>query len=540
MVRRLCRAVLRLPCTRRLFYRMIAAVGLFSFGATAQSATAPPAVVTRTDAGLVRGVHEPGFISFRGIPYAAAPVGALRWRPPQHVAHWKGVLDAAALRPDCLQEPFPGDAAPSRVDLREDCLFLNVWRPAAGAGKRAVMVWIHGGGFVNGGSSPLVYDGSEFAKSGVVLVSFNYRLGNFGFFAHPALSAEQPGALLGNYGLMDQIAALEWVKRNIAAFGGDPDNVTVFGESAGGISIHYLMSSPVATGLFNKAIIESGAGRPGRFGSRKISGVDDSAESIGVKLARRFDIDRTDAAALDKLRRVPAPSLAKGLHMGTMSGDSTYVGGPMLDGKLIVGDPAALYAAGRGVRIPIIVGATDRDLGFSTGATAEELLAPFGSDAAAARAIFDPTGTASVGELGARIGGDQFMIEPARYIARILSSRGQPVYEYRFSYVAESIRATTPGATHASELPYVFNDVAPWMQGAASRSDSDAARIIHSYWVAFAMTGTPHVVGAPDWPAYNSESDVILDFTDKGPIVGADPWRERLDLAARVSDKPEH
>ena len=216
----------------------------------------------KLDSGRVKGATAEGVTSFKGIPYAAAPVGPLRWRAPQPVTPWHGVRAATSYGADCAQSPFPGDAAPLGVTPAEDCLYANVWVPAAAPRHRmAVMVWIYGGGFVNGGSSPAVYDGSSFARRGVVLVSFNYRVGRFGFFAHPALSKEHPEEPHGNYGYLDQIAALRWVKRNAAAFGGDPDNVTVFGESAGGGSVHMLLSSPLAKGLFQKAIIESGGGR---------------------------------------------------------------------------------------------------------------------------------------------------------------------------------------------------------------------------------------------------------------------------------------
>jgi para-nitrobenzyl esterase len=488
-------------------------------------------------AGALHGSRGEGVVAFKGIPYAAPPVGNLRWRPPQPAAAWNGVRDAGAFRHDCAQEPFPYDSAPSQSDFNEDCLYLNVWKPATAGKRTPVMVWIYGGGFVNGGSSPLVYDGSQFAKSGVVLVSFNYRVGTFGFFAHPALSAEQPNEVLGNYGLMDQIAALNWVRRNIAAFGGDPDNVTVFGESAGGMSIHYLMSSPLGAGLFDKAIIESGAGRAGPIGTRRLSSADDSAESVGVKLAQRFGIEGQDAAALGKLRAIPTASLAKGLHMGTMGGDATYVGGPVLDGKLIVGDPATLYQQGVGPRIPVIIGATDRDLGFAGGSTTQELFAAFGKNASAARMLFDPTGTAAVSQVAALIGGDMFMIEPARYMTRILASRDQAVYEYRFSYVAESLRGTAPGAAHASELPYVFDTVPAALGARATAADLQAATVIHDYWVAFAKSGRPYVPGRPAWPSYTTATDDILNFTTSGPIAGPDSWHARLDLATQQHDQ---
>ena len=230
--------------------------------ATAGAAPAPAPSPVKTDSGLVAGVAGDGVIAFKGVPYAAPPVGDLRWRPPQPVVAWTGVRNADQYGHDCMQEPFPSDAAPLGAPPGEDCLYVNVWVPAERPRTPLpVMVWIHGGGFVNGGSSPAVYDGSRFAKRGLVFVSLNHRLGRFGFFAHPALSKETPSGPLGNYGFLDQIAVLKWVQRNAAAFGGDPKNVTIFGESAGGGSVNTMMISPLAAGLFHKAIVESGGGR---------------------------------------------------------------------------------------------------------------------------------------------------------------------------------------------------------------------------------------------------------------------------------------
>src|SRR5262249_25499177 len=204
--------------------------------------------------GEVKGAVADGVLSFKGIPFAAPPVGDLRWRPPQPLLPWSGLVkQSTAYGHDCAQKPVSIDAAPRGTEPSEACVVLNVWRPAEKSSRALpVMVWIYGGGFVNGGSSPAVYDGSQFAKQGIVLVSFNYRLGRFGFFAHPALSAEHPGEPLGNYAFMDQIAALQWVQKNISAFGGNPKDVTVFGESAGGMSVHALLTSPAAKGLFDK------------------------------------------------------------------------------------------------------------------------------------------------------------------------------------------------------------------------------------------------------------------------------------------------
>jgi para-nitrobenzyl esterase len=490
--------------------------------------------------GTLEGTLEKDVIAFKGIAFAQPPVGTNRWRPPQPVAEWSGVRRAVSYGPDCMQIPFPGDAAPLGVTPAEDCLYLNVWRPArASARKLPVMVWIYGGGFVNGGSSPAVYDGTQFARDGIVLVSFNYRLGNFGFFAHPALSAEQPQGPLGNYAFMDQIAALEWVKRNIAVFGGDPGNVTIFGESAGGMSVNVLMTSPLARGLFQKAVVESGGGRPGLLGARPLKGPN-SAESVGVALAKRFGIEGVGADALARLRAIAADQLVSGLNMATMSRDPTYVGGPILDGKLDLGAPTDLYATGRGAPVPFMIGANSMDIGFMQAASLDALFAQFGPDASAARTLYGQDPNADVRAVAFKAGGDQMMIEPARAIAVRLAAHGEPVYAYRFSYVAESLRKTTPGAPHATEIPYVFDTVAARYGKDLTPGDAAVARTVHRYWVAFARSGHPEVKGEPAWPAYQAGADVIMDFTDKGAVVRADPWKPRLDLAQRASERKEH
>jgi para-nitrobenzyl esterase len=461
------------------------------------------------DGGVVQGAVHQGVLSFKGIPFAAPPVGALRWRPPQPVPAWSGARKAVNYGPDSMQVPFPSDAAPLRVSPAEDCLYLNVWRPAhAPAHKLPVMVWIYGGAFVNGGSSPAVYDGSQFARDDIVLVSFNYRLGNFGFFAHPALSSEQRGDLLGNYAFMDQIAALQWVRRNIDAFGGDPEDVTILGESAGGTSVHMLLTTPLAHGLFHKAIIQSAGGRPGFVRRRALAGDADSAESIGVALARRFGIAGQGPEALARLRDIPADKLVGGLNMATFARDATYVGGPILDGELCLGAPTDLYAAGTGARVPVLIGANSMDLGFPEADTPDA-------------------------------GSDQRMVEPARAIARLLSMRGQPVYAFRFSYVAESLRTTHRGAPHASEIPFVFDTVVARYGKNLSAADRAIARTVHRYWSAFARSGRPEIPGEPAWPAYHVASDLIMDFTDRGPIAGPDPWKVRLDLAQRANERRE-
>jgi para-nitrobenzyl esterase len=498
----------------------------------ASAAGSSPAAVT-VDTGKLQGTAQGGIISFKGIPFAQPPVGDLRWRPPQALPKWQGVRAATNYGADCMQLPFPSDAAPLGMKPAEDCLYLNVWRPAKESGRKLpVLVWIYGGGFVNGGSSPAVYDGSPFARDGVIFVSFNYRLGRFGFFAHPALSVEQAGGPLANYAILDQIATLEWVQRNIAAFGGDPRNVTICGESAGGMSVHVLMTSPAAAGLFQKAIVQSGGGRTSLLRGRPLAGGPDSAEAIGVAFARQAGIEGTGTQALQKLRALPAEAVVNGLNLASMgAGAATYVGGPVLDGKVLPAEPARLYAEGKAARVPFMVGANSLDIGFMQGKTVDELLAQFGANADRARTVYEVKSTDDVGKVAFRMGGDQTMGEPARYVARELAARGQLVYEYRFSYVAESLRQQWPGAMHATDIPFAFDTVAARYGKDLTAQDAAAAHAMHAYWVAFAATGKPEVTGQPAWPAYDAKSDLIMDLTNTGPVAGPDPWRARLDLA---------
>ncbi|QRO02325.1 carboxylesterase family protein [Archangium violaceum] len=506
--------------------------------ATVQSATAPHQV--RVSGGVVQGSVRDGVLSFKGIPFAAPPVGDLRWRPPQPVQEWSGVRQATAFGHDCMQIPFAADAAPLGTSPAEDCLTLNVWRAAEAPkdGKLPVMVWIYGGGFVNGGASPAVYDGSRFARQGVVLVSFNYRLGRLGFFAHPALTAEAGGAPTGNFGYMDQIAALEWVRDNIAAFGGDPNNITVFGESAGGGSVHTLLTSPKSRGLFHKAIIMSGGGRGPLLGGSRLSedtpGGPRSAESIGVEFARSVGIQRTGPEALAALRALPAERLC---DFNLMTLNVPTYSGPMLDGQLVVEWPDAAYRAGRWAQVPVMVGATRADIGFLSARTRDEAFALF-PDKAAARATYDPDGKADVQTLVALIGMDRLMLEPARYTARAVASQGIPAWHYRFSYVADSMRDEwKTGAPHATEIPYVFDTVELKYEAKTTDRDRQVGRVANTYFANFARTGDPNGQGLPQWPRYEAATDVLLDFSASGePVAQPDPWKARLDVTEAAVD----
>jgi para-nitrobenzyl esterase len=523
----------------------------FLISLTALAAISLPASAqVKVDGGAVSGLALEGVTAYEGIPFAAPPVGDLRWRAPQPVKPWSGVLKADRFGHDCMQKPFPGDDGPIRTESSEDCLYVNVWTPAAAKStdKLPVMVWIYGGGYLNGGSSPAIHDGAEFARGGVVLVSFNYRLGRFGFFAHPALSAEHPDEVKGNYGYMDQIAALQWVRRNVAAFGGDPSNVTIFGESAGGDSVVTLLASPLAKGLFARAIVESGGGRGPILGGvplKTVAGATKtSAEQIGVNFATKNGIEGTDAAALDKLRALPASVLVGDMNlMNSYLGKETY-SGPMIDGRLVVESLREAFADGRWNKVSVMAGANSRDIGWVQGKTMDELLAPFAPNQKAAAAAYDPQSTGNIMAVARDMGADRMMNEPARFVVRQVAAAGQKAFYYRFSYVAEARRAKWDGAPHASEIPYVFATVPARYGDEAKPGDLAMARTVHTYWLNFAKTGDPSggvtLPGGgalPRWEAYSTANESLMEFTNSGAEAKSDPWKDRLDLTAAVSEK---
>jgi len=466
---------------------------LYPLLAAALTIAAPIALagpVVTIDSGKVEGKVDAGIASWKGIPFAAAPVGSLRWRAPQAVQPWTGVRQAISYAADCMQLPFPSDAAPLGTKPDEDCLYLNVWKPAdaKGKGKLPVLVWIYGGGFVNGGSSPPTYSGAELAKQGVVVVSFNYRIGRFGFFAHPQLTQEAgQDAALGNYGFMDQIAALQWVKRNAAAFGGDPSNVTITGESAGGMSVNFLLTSPQSRGLFAKAVVMSGG--DGGTAPTPLP----AAEKVGVNFATAKGIAADDPKALDKLRALPADSVVNGLNLANfrMQGMPTYRG-PFADGRLAI-DSGAAFAAGRMHKVPVMIGATSADIGGKTG----------------------------------------YMVAGARSLAATLAGHGLPVYAYRFSYVAESVAKPDAGAGHATDIPFFFDTVAVKYGEQATGKDVAVGKAMSTYMVNFAKRGDPNGAGLPAWPRYARREDRIMDFAASGkPVAQEDPWGAEIDAAA--------
>ena len=493
----------------------------------------------KVESGMLHGVSDAGVVSYKGIPYAAPPTGNLRWKAPQPAAHWSGVRSADQYGHDCMQLPFPSDAAPLGTKPDEDCLVLNVWAPAEPASsKLPVMVWIYGGGYVNGGSSPAVYDGSQFAKQGVVFVSFNYRVGRFGFFAHPALTAEAGSAPLGNYAFLDQIAALKWVQHNIAAFGGDPGKVTLFGESAGGGSVLTMMTSPLSRGLFQQAIIESGGGRDGLGGMPRLSVAANgkpSAESSGLAFAQSKGIAGSDAAALDALRKLPADAIVDGLNMASMFQAAKTYSGPMIDGKIVIETPQSAFLAGHQMKIPVMIGANSRDIGFSFAKSMQEVVAPFGANKDRALAAYNPDNSTDARVVGTRVSADLIMVEPARFIAQEVAASGQPAYHYRFSYVAASMRKEWDGAPHATEIPFVFDTVKARYEAALDPADEAIARTTNSYWASFAKTGDPNGADRPHWSPYARQTDIVMDFTNTGAVATPDPWKARLDLTEQLA-----
>jgi para-nitrobenzyl esterase len=476
--------------------------------------------VVRIDSGQLSGVVDSGVVSFKGIPYAAPPVGDLRWRAPQPVRPWQGLRAATKVGPLCMQTVNPQDNGVGPPPASEDCLNLDVYAPVSGkGGKRAVMVWIHGGGYVNGSGTADLYNGSELAKQGVVVVSINYRLGRFGFFAHPALTRETPGGPLGNYAFMDQIAALQWVQRNIAAFGGDPTNVTIFGESAGGGSVVNLMISPAAHGLFHKAISQSGLARanfahlrPGDNSNER------AAEEIGKAFASRLGVTTDDVAAL---RAIPAARIVEAGDLNLRSE------GPMIDGQILTSRADVAFANHTQARVPLLLGSNALEFPPDPG-MAERFADILKFPALQGARLLSAYGGED--SFNTNIVSDLIFTEPARFMARTHSTIA-PVYLYRFSVLSSGAPPSLKLAPHASDREYVFRTLkaSPWPTG---RMDEKAAALISGYWVAFAKTGDPNGGGRPAWPKYQPGDDRLMDFRNDGPVVVKTPNAAVLDAIA--------
>lgn len=435
----------------------------------------------------VSGATAEGVASFKGIPYAAPPVGALRWSAPAPAAPWTTPRDATAYGPDCMQNPLPG-VQPGSRPMSEDCLTLNVWtpKPAKGA-KLPVMVWIHGGGFVGGSGTLAETDGALLAKRDVVIVSFNYRLGRFGFFAHPALGQG------GNWGLMDQIATLKWVQRNIASFGGDPAKVTIFGESAGGESVSRLMASPAAKGLFARAIVASGGGR------------DDWPTLAEAQAKGQVFATRAGVADVAALRALPAETVLGSVAL--MSKEEDRYSGPMTDGTIVPAGAETIFAEGKQARIPYIIGSNDDELGFIPAPFRAMVNGPveksLGAAAATVKAAY-----ASEDEANRRLGGDAMFAEPALAFGLLQARAGGPAWLYRFGYVAEGQRKPDVGAVHASDVAFQFGN----LPADATAADRAAAKQLGDYWTNFAKTGDPNGSGLPVWARLDPGAPKLLSM----------------------------
>jgi len=484
------------------------------FVVAVQVATVAVAQQVLTESGAISGVRENGLSVFKGVAFAAPPVGDLRWRSPAHVAPWTGTRKADAFAPACMQVgvSMPGETPPA---VSEDCLYLNIWTPAKNMQEHLpVIVWIYGGGYINGSASMPLYWGDQLAHKSVVVVTIAYRLGPLGFLAYPELTRESPHRSSGNYGLMDQIAALEWIQNNIAAFGGDPKNVTIAGQSAGAMSVSMLMASPRAKGLFQRAIGESGGlFEPSQLAPKYLLA---NAERDGEKYAASLG-----ATSLQELRRLPATKL---------SGDSGGVSHPVIEPYVLPASPYEAFASGQQNDVPLLVGSNaeearslvdvthvkaatfDSDLEHSFGPLPAPIVAvyPHATDAEARQARLDL-------ERDLRFGWDMWAW------ARLQAGTGQsPVYYYSFRqqppFPAGSVYAGW-GASHYAELWYVFDhlDQEPWRWSMADRKVADE---ISSYWVNFARSGNPNGSGLAPWPAFTNADNKVLYLGDPITVGG--------------------
>lgn len=486
---------------------LILCIGLFPPYALAEP------VQVRIDSGALIGTGGGEVESFKGVPYAAPPVGELRWRAPRPPANWQKPLSAVDFGASCPQTPPPRVPQGSAAEhTSEDCLTLNVWAPSPAAKAAPVMVWIHGGSNIQGTGAGVYYDGSAFARDGVVLVTLNYRLGLLGFFAHPALTREAAGSATANFGLLDQLAALAWVHRNIAAFGGDPGNVTVFGESAGAMDTVALLTAPAAKGLFHKAIVESA---PMDEDWPSLA----AASSAGATIATALDLPG-ERATLAQLRAVPMQQLVEA---------SVRLSAPVIDGVLLRQPPFEALNKGAGVDVPLIIGTNGNEasllganpnLDYFKRADFPALRTLYGSqsesDADLARSVFR----------------DMRFAMPARWIAGHRAGTA-PAYLYRFEYVLSLLRSRRTGADHGSEIPYVFSS---WGNYPLSETDHDVTAVMHACWIGFARTGVPDCKGGPAWPAYRPQTDLLMHFGDQ-PAVEKTPDGSVLDTLAERAAK---
>ncbi len=493
----------------------------------------------RTQSGLVEGMRSAdGKVgAFEGIPFAAAPVGNLRWQAPQPVPAWEGVRKATAFGPRCMQAPIYSDMIFRDSGPSEDCLYLNVWTPAnSETAKLPVMVWIYGGGFAAGASSEPRQDGSKLAEKGVVVVSMNYRLGVFGFFAHPDLTKESSKHASGNYGLMDQASAIDWVHKNIAGFGGDPDNLTVFGESAGSISVSAQMASPVSKNLIRRAIGESGSVFMLNAPALSLAQAEQQGSEFGGAIG---------ASTLAALRAMKGNDLLEAAQQNR----SKFRFWPNVDGYFMPESPRDIYGAGKQAHIPLLAGWNTNEQSAASffgkdPQTTESYKAKvktlYGENAGKMLALY-PAGTEpQMNESATALAGDRFISYSTwKWIDEQSRTGGSPVYRYHFEQ-APPQPAGTPsrGAYHSADIEYVFETLdskaLPWTD--ADRKLSD---MISSYWTNFAKSGDPNGPGLPKWPTTTGKDDYqvmhLVEGNGSDPQSAPDTVRARYELLDRIS-----
>ena len=514
----------------------VLAAGLLAAGAASAAAQGGSAAVTpaadrpvAVTGGLVKGAEAAvaGVVAFKGIPFAAPPVGDLRWRPPAAVVPWEGVRDAGEAGAICVQGGGQG------VDQSEDCLFLNVWAPAETGEPRPVLYWIHGGGYTGGSGSTSIYDGARLAAEGAVVVTVNYRLNVFGFLAHPALSAESPHGASGNYGLLDMVAGLEWVRDNIAAFGGDPGRVTIFGESAGGGAVMSVMLMPQSEGLFHGAIAQSnwihGWDRPLAGDAGDLTPAEAQGTAVAAALGAG-DLDPETALAAMRAASAGDVLAATGTGAGSPFLRTGHVWAPNVDGWTIPDDPLAMYAEGRQHPVPLVVGMNGNEgslmtRGFSTDgpeAFAAHVESVYPDDFAADLVAHYDATTETVREGFDYLVHDLYFAGPVRAHARHQSAVA-PVWMYHFTRVPPTPWGEAMGAHHAAELVYVFGTLTTSDEpgerplglsplGDFTEVDTGLSETMRAYWIRFAATGDPNEPGLPAWPAWDAASDRYLEL----------------------------
>ena len=509
--------LVRLSATIKLWCGVLA-FGIAASQITVLAAQEPASKLTvRIQPGLISGSVVRDVLLFKGIPFAQPPVGELRWRPPQPVKPWAGVRLATEWGHPCMQEQKPdpgiGPGTPS-----EDCLTLNIFAPPDTGSMHPVMVFIFGGGFIQGAASAPLFDGTYFAQHGIVLVTCNYRLGHFGFFAHPALTKNAKGGAVANYGLMDQIAALHWVHDNIGSFGGDSGKVTISGESAGGISVNNLMISPRARGLFQAAIAESS------FGRERTETLSE-AEATGVQLAIRWGAATQTVSAL---RNIPASAIVTADARDAPF--SLFLDGhvPIVDGQIVMESVMSGFRAGHEAAVPFIIGTTEIELPHAfPPPSLEARVPPYTQLPADLRSVYG-----SEQEFQKNFLSEAVLTEPAVLLASYHARRA-PTYVYRFGIASDITLKRFGAAPHGSELPYLFQTYSTLADPTGHR-DTQLGAEFAAYWVDFAKARNPNGGLRPLWPRFGD--DQIMMFTNLGPKPGPDPLASRLRALSIVNE----